>query len=101
MTGYIALIVSVVTRSFRRAGKSKLALALGMAVLCYAAQGIFNITQTMTTPVFFTLLALAEACCREIDAAGRARPFSPTAAKTHGVEAPAASDIMQSFGKPV
>lgn len=101
VTGYIALIVSVVTRSFRRAGKSKLALALGMAVLCYAAQGIFNITQTMTTPVFFTLLALAEACCREIDAAGRARPFSPTAAKTHGVEAPAASDIMQSFGKPV
>lgn len=101
MTGYIGLIASVVTRSFRRAGKSKLALALGLAVLCYAVQGVFNITQTMTTPVFFTLLALAEACCRGIDAAGRAKPSQPSVAKMPDAETPAASDIMQAFGKPV
>ncbi len=80
--GYIGLIASVVTRAFRRANKSKVCLALGMAVLCYAAQGVFNITQTMTTPIFFTLLALAEACSREVDAnlrlARRARSAKPS-----------------------
>ncbi|MDD6175205.1 MAG: O-antigen ligase family protein [Firmicutes bacterium] len=95
-TAYIALIASVVTRSFRRAGRSKLALALGLAVLCYAVQGIFNITQTMTTPVFFTLLALAEACCRETDAAARLQQPGASSAQM-----PEVSDIMQASGHSV
>ena len=64
VTAYVAAIASCVTRAFRGGKNSPVLLALGMAVLCYAVQGIFNISQTMTTPVFFVLLGMAEGASR-------------------------------------
>ena len=65
VTGYIATIVSGVARAFwRQATASPARLAAGMAVLCYAVQGIVNISQTMTTPIFFVLLGVAEGTVR-------------------------------------
>ena len=109
--GYIGLIAAVITRAFRRARSSRIVLALGIAVLCYAAQGVFNITQTMTTPVFFTLLALTEACSRGIDADARfaarkaarsAAPLAPAvptppAAQPKAAAQLGATDITENF----
>jgi O-antigen ligase len=63
--GYVVLIVSGAARSFWRQGKASPAmLAAGMAVACYAVQGIVNISQTMTTRIFFVLLGVAEGAVR-------------------------------------
>lgn len=94
--GYIGLIASVVARAFRRSKKSPLLIAFGIAVLCYAAQGFFNITQTMTTPVFFVLLALTEACSRASDAAARrSERLKTREARAAAVQPDPAADAVQ------
>lgn len=66
VASYLTVIVSCVARAFKNGSRSPILLALGMAVLCYALQGIFNISQTMTTPIFFVLLGMTEAANRRV-----------------------------------
>ena len=63
LTAYLLFAVSAVRRGFREGGRYQRAAALGAC--CYLAQAFFNITQALTTPLFFVFLALAQT--REID----------------------------------
>ena len=65
MLSYLAIIGSVCVRAFRRAKNNPMVLVFISAVICYAVQGIVNISQPMTTPLFFLFLSMAEALNRQ------------------------------------
>ncbi len=70
---YLTLVVSSAARSLKNGTKNPVLLAFGFAILCYAAQGVFNISQTMTTPVFFIVMGMAESMNRRIKREQRRR----------------------------
>lgn len=66
VTAYVVTIASSVARTLKNGMKNPAMLAVGFAVLCYAVQGVVNISQTMTTPLFFVMLGLAESFNRRV-----------------------------------
>ena len=58
LTAYLLFAVSAIRRGFREGGRCQRAAALG--AVCYMAQAFFNITQGLTTPLFFVFLALTQ-----------------------------------------
>lgn len=66
VTAYLIMIGSGVVRTLKNGMRNPAMLAVGFAVLCYAVQGFVNISQTMTTPLFFVMIGLAESFNRRI-----------------------------------
>ena len=54
---YLLFLIPLLSRGFRR-GQSPRTRALTLGILAYAAQGLVNIAQPATTPLFFALLSL-------------------------------------------
>ena len=58
LTAYLLFVVSAIRRGFREGGGYQRAAALGAC--CYLVQSSYNILQSLSTPLFFVLLALTQ-----------------------------------------
>lgn len=58
LLSYLLLVGSAVRSGFRNGGTCQKAAAL--CAVCYLAQSVVNISQAITTPLFFVMLALAQ-----------------------------------------
>lgn len=62
---YLGILVSVIKRTISSWKKNKLILVLGLIIVAYFLQGLFNIDQTNTTTIFWTIVACCEAVYRQ------------------------------------
>jgi len=58
LVNYILIIGHLLKRVFTNEDNTSIQYALGLAVLCYFMQSIFNIAQPITTPLLFIVLAV-------------------------------------------
>ena len=68
MIAYISVIVTSVVRIVRKGKENPVILSVAMAVICYAAQAVVNISVPIVAPVMFTLMAVGLAACRDENA---------------------------------
>ena len=57
---YITFVVSSVIRGIKRSMRNKYCIVLVASVISYSIQGIVNIDQPITTPLFIVIVALLE-----------------------------------------
>ena len=62
---YISILVTSVVRIIRKGKENPVILSIAMAVICYAAQAIVNISVPIVAPVMFALMAMGLAACRD------------------------------------
>ncbi len=62
---YVGLNVTVIRSLFSHRYKEPFSFALLCVVLCYFIQSLFNISQPITTPLFFIMLGIAQSFIRE------------------------------------
>lgn len=67
VAAYVTAIISIVYRALKNAKHNPLALVFLSAVIGYSAQAFINISQPITTPLFFIFLALTESAIRNAD----------------------------------
>ena len=65
MIAYISLLVTVLARLIRKGKENPVVLSIAMAVICYGAQALVNISVPIVAPVLFTLMAMGLAACRD------------------------------------
>ena len=65
MIAYISLLVTTLVRLIRKSKENPVVLSIAMAVICYAAQALVNISVPIVAPVMFTLMAMGLAACRD------------------------------------
>lgn len=65
MIAYISVIVTSVVRIVRKGKENPVILSIAMAVICYAAQAVVNISVPIVAPVMFVLMAMGLAACRD------------------------------------
>ena len=65
MIAYISLLVTVLARLIRKGKENPVILSTAMAVICYGAQALVNISVPIVAPVLFTLMAMGLAACRD------------------------------------
>lgn len=58
LIAYLLFAISAIRRGLKAGGQYQRAAALG--AICYMVQAFFNITQALTTPLFFVFLALTQ-----------------------------------------
>lgn len=64
-TCYIGTVVVVIKHGIAAIKNNKLALVTTGCIMAYFAQGLFNIEQVITTPVFWLFVAITEAIYRQ------------------------------------
>ena len=57
---YITFVVSALIRGIKRSFSNKYCIILVASVISYSVQGIVNIDQPITTPLFIVIVALLE-----------------------------------------
>lgn len=65
MICYLGTIVCSIKHAFQGIRKNQLTLIFGGIVIAYFVQGLFNIDQAITTPVFWLMVAFCEAMYRQ------------------------------------
>lgn len=61
LLAYLAIVGGTITRAVKTAKQNPLAIVCVSAVICYSVQAIVNISQPITTSLFFIFIALCEA----------------------------------------
>lgn len=64
LASYLAVVGGSIARAIKASLKNPLAIVCVAAVICYSVQAVVNITQPITTPLFFIFIALCEAVAR-------------------------------------
>ncbi len=64
VVSYIGMFVSSVTYMIKNANKEPIVLACAASACGYFVQGLININQPITTPLFFVVLAVGVGCAR-------------------------------------
>ena len=83
LIAYLLFCVSAIRSAWRRSGR--LCKAAALCCICYLAQSCVNISQSITTPLFFVFLALTQA--NETPLLNKkVRTETPEAEETEGVE---------------
>lgn len=62
---YLGIVICSVKHVFQTIKENKFALVFGGIAIAYFAQGVFNIEQAITTPVFWLVVACCEAMYRQ------------------------------------
>lgn len=65
VTAYITLIASSIIKMIRESSQRPMLMAIAMAVICYAAQAVVNISTPIVTPVMLTLLMMGLSAYRQ------------------------------------
>ena len=63
---YIGIVFSSIKDMLKVTRIDKKVLVIGGCIIGYFAQGIFNIEQTNTTPIFWLFIALISAMCKQV-----------------------------------
>lgn len=61
---YVALIVGALVKALKNVKSNPLFLALALGITGYAAQGFFNLNQSLTTPFLFVMIAMVAGLAR-------------------------------------
>jgi len=64
LAAYITFLVSSTIKIVKNISQLPYLLGIAMAIVCYSAQAIINISLPITTPIFLTLLMCGIAACR-------------------------------------
>lgn len=65
LAAYVGLLISSLAAILKQVNKNTSAIAIAMAVICYAAQATVNINLPIATPVFMVLLAVGLSISRK------------------------------------
>lgn len=68
LVSYVGFLVGVLAKMFKKGNRkapSPAAAACGLSVLCYAAQALVNINQSITTPLVFVIAAVGVSYAEE------------------------------------
>ena len=64
LASYVAIVGGCIVRAVKYFAKNPILAVTASAVICYSIQAVVNISQPITTPLFFIFIALCEAFCR-------------------------------------